>query len=31
MDLYGATQADFAAVKVKNARHGLHNPNARYR
>jgi len=31
MDLYGATAADFAAVKVKNARHGLHNPNARYR
>ena len=31
MDLYGATQGDFAAVKVKNARHGLHNPNARYR
>jgi acetyl-CoA acetyltransferase len=31
MDLYGATQADFAQVKVKNARHGLHNPNARYR
>src|SRR5688572_14221493 len=31
MDLYGATEADFAKVKVKNARHGLHNPNARYR
>lgn len=31
MDLYGATQDDFAQVKVKNARHGLHNPNARYR
>jgi len=31
MDLYGATTADFAAVKVKNARHGLANPNARYR
>ncbi len=31
MDLYGATQADFAQVKVKNARHGLANPNARYR
>ena len=31
MDEYGATQEDFAAVKVKNARHGLHNPNARYR
>ena len=31
MDLYGATQEDFAAVKVKNAKHGLDNPNARYR
>ena len=31
MDLYGATQADFAEVKVKNARHGLNNTNARYR
>jgi acetyl-CoA acetyltransferase len=31
MDLYGATQADFAEVKVKNARHGLNNPHARYR
>lgn len=31
MDLYGATQEDFAAVKVKNAKHGLENPNARYR
>ena len=31
MDLYGATEADFAKVKVKNARHGLHNPYARYR
>ena len=31
MDLYGATPEDFAAVKVKNARHGLENPNARYR
>lgn len=31
MELYGATQEDFAAVKVKNARHGLANPNARYR
>jgi acetyl-CoA acetyltransferase len=31
MDLYGATERDFAKVKVKNARHGLHNPNARYR
>ena len=31
MELYGATETDFAAVKVKNARHGLANPNARYR
>lgn len=31
MELYGATHRDFAEVKVKNARHGLHNPNARYR
>ncbi|MGB0099075.1 MAG: beta-ketoacyl synthase N-terminal-like domain-containing protein, partial [Nocardioides sp.] len=30
MDLYGATQEDFARVKVKNAQHGLANPNARY-
>ena len=31
MDLYGATPEDFAQVKVKNSRHGLHNPHARYR
>ncbi|MHB1519348.1 MAG: lipid-transfer protein [Acidimicrobiales bacterium] len=31
MELFGATEDDFAAVKVKNARHGLENPNARYR
>ena len=31
MDLYGATLEDFAQVKVKNARHGLQNPNARFR
>ncbi|MCE7882510.1 MAG: lipid-transfer protein [Actinobacteria bacterium ATB1] len=31
IDLYGATTDDFAAVKVKNARHGLTNPYARYR
>jgi acetyl-CoA acetyltransferase len=31
MDRFGATSADFAQVKVKNARHGLHNPYARYR
>ena len=30
MDLYGATSADFARVKVKNASNGLTNPNARY-
>ncbi|MDQ6527274.1 lipid-transfer protein [Nocardioides sp. LHD-245] len=31
MDLYGATSEDFAQVKVKNARHGLANPYARFR
>jgi len=31
MELFGATEADFAAVKVKNARHGAANPYARYR
>jgi acetyl-CoA acetyltransferase len=31
MDLYGATSEDFAMVKVKNSRHGLENPNARFR
>jgi acetyl-CoA acetyltransferase len=31
MELFGATRDDFARVKVKNARHGLENPNARYR
>jgi acetyl-CoA acetyltransferase len=31
VELYGATPTDFAKVKVKNARHGLENPNARYR
>jgi acetyl-CoA acetyltransferase len=31
MELFGATESDFARVKVKNARHGLGNPNARYR
>jgi len=31
IDLFGATARDFAAVKVKNAKHGLHNENARYR
>ncbi|OPC84363.1 lipid-transfer protein [Embleya scabrispora] len=31
IDLYGASVEDFAKVKVKNARNGLANPNARYR
>ena len=31
MELFGATREDFARVKVKNARHGLANPYARYR
>lgn len=31
MELYGATETDFAKVKVKNAKHGVGNPNARYR
>jgi acetyl-CoA acetyltransferase len=31
MEMFGATPDDFAKVKVKNARHGLNNPNARYR
>jgi len=31
MELYGATEEDFAKVKVKNARVGATNPNARYR
>jgi len=31
MDRFGATDEDFALVKVKNARHGLANENARYR
>jgi acetyl-CoA acetyltransferase len=31
MDVYGATSDDFAQVKVKNSRHGLENPNARFR
>tara|TARA_B100000745_G_scaffold39020_1_gene23904 strand:- start:175 stop:1362 length:1188 start_codon:yes stop_codon:yes gene_type:complete len=30
MALYGATREDFALVKAKNSRHGVHNPNARY-
>lgn len=31
MDVYGDTMEDFAAVKVKNAKHGFTNPYARYR
>ena len=31
MDLFGATEEDFAHVKVKNSRHGFKNPNARYK
>ena len=31
MDLYGDTREDFAAVKVKNAAIGQHNPRARYK
>mgnify|MGYP000916152226 FL=1 len=30
MDLYGATEQDFARVKVKNSKHGIANPKARY-
>ncbi len=30
MDLYGATQEDFAKVKAKNSRHSVHNPRARF-
>ncbi|MFM7270290.1 MAG: lipid-transfer protein [Actinomycetes bacterium] len=31
IEQYGATPDHFARVKVKNARHGLHNPYARFR
>jgi acetyl-CoA acetyltransferase len=31
MERFGATERDFARVKVKNSRHGSANPNARYR
>jgi acetyl-CoA acetyltransferase len=31
MELYGASERDFAEVKVKNSRHGAANPKARYR
>ena len=30
MELHGATPDDFALVKVKNSRHSVHNPNARF-
>lgn len=30
IDLYGATKDDFAQVKVKNSRHAVHNPYARF-
>jgi acetyl-CoA acetyltransferase len=31
IDLYGASELDFAKVKVKNSLHGLSNPKARYK
>ncbi len=31
MELYGATELDFARVKVKNSQHGYTNPYARYK
>ena len=31
MEMYGTTEAELAKVKVKNSRHGLHNPYARFR
>jgi acetyl-CoA acetyltransferase len=31
MEMYGATELDFAKIKVKNSRHGYTNPNARYK
>ncbi|CBL46324.1 Probably subunit of benzoylsuccinyl-CoA thiolase [gamma proteobacterium HdN1] len=31
MEMFGDTQDDFALVKVKNAKHGFVNPNARYK
>lgn len=30
LELYGSTERDFADVRVKNGKNGLHNPNARY-
>lgn len=31
IELYGTTEEDIAAVRVKNGKNGLHNPNARYK
>jgi len=31
MEIFGATEEDFARVKVKNSRHGYTNPKARYK
>ncbi len=31
MEVFGATEQDFAKVRVKNALHGASNPNARYK
>jgi acetyl-CoA acetyltransferase len=31
MDLFGATEQDFARIKAKNSKHGFKNPNARYK
>lgn len=31
IELYGTTEHDIAAVRVKNGQNGLHNPNARYK
>ena len=31
MEAFGATELDFAKVKVKNSHHGYNNPNARYK
>lgn len=31
MEIFGDTLEDFSAVKVKNAKHGFTNPNARYK
>ena len=31
MEIYGATEEDFAQIKVKNSEHGFNNPYARYK